>query len=99
MESENVAITAGDAPAIGGPHMGTFNMQNTLLGAAAAAGLIVLVFVLSLIMPGKAPVGPTAGPVAVPVATPEKLAASAAQITPGYVGSTTVGEWSVNCAA
>ena len=69
-------------------------MRNTIIGLAAAAVLIGVLFALSRFFPGslppeaaKKPTGPT----------PEQIAQQASAITPGFVGSKDIGHWTVTC--
>jgi hypothetical protein len=73
-------------------------MRNTIWGVAAAAGLIVVLFVLSRLVPAPATTQ-QAGPQAAPRPSAQEIAAAASAITPGFVGRQLVGNWQVECAA
>jgi invasion protein IalB len=73
------------------------NMRNTILGAAAAAALILVLFVVSRLVPAPTPAGPARPQANVP--TPAQIAAQAARITPGFTGTVVVGQWEVRCDA
>lgn len=69
-------------------------MRNTIIGLAAAAVLVGVLFALSRLYPGtmpqeeaKRPAGPTQ----------EQMAEQASAITPGFIGSKDVGHWTVTC--
>jgi len=70
-------------------------MRNTtIMGLAAALAILVILFVVSRLLPGKAPTAPQKPQ----VATAEQIAAQAAKVGPGFLGTATIGKWDLNCA-
>jgi hypothetical protein len=68
-------------------------MRNTIIGVAAAAVLIAVLFALSRFFPGTlvAPAGPTPDQIKAQIDT------AAATVKPGFLGSVNIGVWNLNC--
>jgi hypothetical protein len=68
-------------------------MRNTIIGVAAAAVLIAVLFALSRFFPGLAvqPAAQGANQMKTQIAT------AAATVKPGFIGSVNIGVWNLNC--
>ncbi|HEY1710905.1 MAG TPA: invasion associated locus B family protein [Rhizomicrobium sp.] len=68
-------------------------MRNTIIGVAAAAAIIAILFVLSRVLPGATvtPAGQAGDQMKA------QIDAAAATVKPGFLGSVNIGVWNLNC--